>query len=85
VAGLKATDIVFSKAGELSVPVLLAYCSADQIAFPRGSEEFAKLTLPGMVTLKRFEGLYHEPHNEPEKAEVFKAYTEWLDGKVKGN
>jgi alpha-beta hydrolase superfamily lysophospholipase len=82
-AGLKATDLAFARAARLSVPTLLVYCSADQIAFPRGSEEFASLAPKGLVTLKRYEGLYHEPHNEPEKAEVLKDYVQWLDEQVK--
>jgi len=82
-AGLQATDIVFARAAQLPVPILLAYCSGDKIAFPRGSEEFARLAPQGLVTLKRFEGLYHEPHNEPEKADVLKTYIQWLDAQVK--
>jgi acylglycerol lipase len=81
-AGLQATDIVFTRAAQLPVPVLLVYCSADQIAFPRGSEEFARLAPQGLVTLKRYEGLYHEPHNEPEKAQVLKDYIQWLDAQI---
>jgi acylglycerol lipase len=84
-AGLQATDAVFKRAAELPVPVLLAYCSADQIAFPRGSEKFASVAPQGLVTLKRYEGLYHEPHNEPEKAEVLKDYIQWLDAQVKNS
>ncbi len=82
-AGLQATETVFERAAALPVPVLLAYGSEDHIAFPRGSEEFARLAPQGMVTLKRFEGLYHEPHNEPEKAEVFETYIAWLNAQVK--
>ncbi len=82
-AGLKATDLAFERAAQFPVPLLLVYCSADQIAFPRGSEEFARLVPQGRVTLKRYEGLYHEPHNEPEKAEVLKDYVQWLDEQVK--
>lgn len=78
-AGLQATDLVFARAARLPLPILLAYGSEDRIAFPRGSEEFARLAPPGLVTLKRFEGLYHEPHNEPEKADVLKTYIRWLD------
>ena len=33
----------------------------------------------GDVTLKLWDDLYHEVHNEPEKAEVFKFMIEWLD------
>jgi alpha-beta hydrolase superfamily lysophospholipase len=82
-AGLVITELVFKNASKLAVPLLLAYCSGDQIAFPRGSEEFSNLAPQGMVTLKCFEGLYHEPHNEPEKAEVLKTYIQWLDAQVK--
>ncbi len=82
-AGLKATELVFERAAQLPIPILLVYCSGDQIAFPRGSEEFAGLAPKGLVTLKRYEGLYHEPHNEPEKAEVLKDYVQWLDEQVK--
>jgi len=82
-AGLEATDIVFKNAAQFPVPLLLAYCSEDKIAFPRGSEEFAHLAPQGLVTLKRYEGLYHEPHNEPEKAQVLKDYIQWLDTQVK--
>jgi acylglycerol lipase len=82
-AALQAGEFVFAHAAELPVPILLAYCSEDKIAFPRGSEEFAKLAPAEKVTLKRFDGLYHEPHNEPEKADVLKTYIQWLDGQIK--
>ena len=82
-AALQAGEFVFAHASELPCPILLAYCSQDQLAYPRGSEEFAGLAPKELVTLKKFEGLYHEPHNEPEKAEVFKTYIAWLDGQVK--
>ncbi|MBW7919174.1 MAG: lysophospholipase [Anaerolineales bacterium] len=81
-AALQAGEFVFAHAAELSTPILLAYCSEDKLAFPRGSEEFASLAPKGLVTLKRFDGLYHEPHNEPEKAEVLKTYVQWLDGRM---
>lgn len=83
-AALQVTSSIFDQVGRLSVPVLLAYCSADKLTYPRGSEEFAGLAPKGLVTLKKFEGLYHEPHNEPEKAEVLKTYIQWLDGQLKG-
>jgi acylglycerol lipase len=81
-AGLQATSTVFERAAQLVVPLLLVYGSKDQIAFPRGSEKFARLAPQGLVTLMRCEGLYHEPHNEPERAEVLTTYIQWLDGQV---
>jgi len=35
------------------------------------------------VTLKLWESLYHELHNEPEKAEVLAFIIEWLDKQLK--
>lgn len=81
-AGLQATDLVFARAAQFPVPLLIAYGSADPIAFPRGSERFAALVPPALVTVKRYEGLYHEIHNEPEQAQVFKDYIAWLDAQV---
>lgn len=67
----------FEHAGEFSVPLLLMHGTADQIAFDRGSKEFAA-SVKGDCTLKLWEGLYHEPHNEPEKQEVFQFMLDWL-------
>jgi len=55
--------------------------TADKLTYPSGSEDFARLAgnAGSDVTLKLWDGLYHELHNEPERAEVFKFMTEWLD------
>ena len=81
-AGLQATDLAFARAAQFPVPLLIAYGSADPIAYPRGSEKFASLVPPARVTVKRYEGLYHEIHNEPEQAQVLKDYVAWLDAQV---
>lgn len=54
---------------------------ADRSTYASGSVEFAKLagTTNKDVTMKLWEGMYHELHNEPEQAEVFKVMIEWLD------
>ncbi|HSM70114.1 MAG TPA: hypothetical protein VK851_01095 [Anaerolineales bacterium] len=33
-------------------------------------------------TLKLWDGLHHEIHNEPEQADVFKFMIEWLDKRM---
>ncbi len=80
-AGLNATDLVFNHAAEFSVPLLIMHSKIDKITYPSGSEDFARLVgkAGNDVTLKLWDGLYHELHNEPEKAEVFKFMAEWLD------
>jgi alpha-beta hydrolase superfamily lysophospholipase len=80
-AGLHAIDLCFARAKEFRVPLLLIHGKADQITYPSGSEEFAQLVREagGEVTLKLWDGLYHEVHNEPEKKGVFQFMIEWLD------
>jgi len=80
-AALKAIDLCFTRAEELSVPLLIMHGKGDKITYPSGSEDFAALVRQGGgdVTLKLWEGLYHEIHNEPEKEAVFRFMIEWLD------
>ncbi|HEX9331977.1 MAG TPA: alpha/beta fold hydrolase, partial [Anaerolineales bacterium] len=80
-AALNAIDLCFARAKEFPVPLLIMHGREDKLTYPSGSEDFAKLVSAagGDVTLKLWEGLYHEVHNEPEKAEVFKFMIEWLD------
>ena len=64
-----------------SRPLLIMHGKADPITYASGSADFAKLAGENNkdVTLKLWDGLYHEIHNEPEQAEVFKVMIEWLD------
>jgi acylglycerol lipase len=83
-AALHAIDLCFARAGEFPAPLLIMHGQADKIAYSRGSEDFAKLVGAGgrEVTLKLWDGLYHEVHNEPEKEEVFQYMIAWLDKHV---
>ncbi len=80
-AGLNAVDLCFARAKEFPAPLLMMHGTGDRIAYSSGSEEFAQLVgiVDGDVTLKLWKDMYHELHNEPEKAEVFKFMIEWLD------
>ena len=80
-AALNAIDLCFARAKEFSVPLLMIHGKEDKLTYPSGSEDFARLVKEagGEVTLKLWDNLYHEVHNEPEKAEVFKLMIEWLD------
>jgi len=81
-AALSAIDFCFAHAGEFPVPLLIMHGKADKIAYASGSEEFAELVRRSGkdVTLKLWDSLYHEVHNEPEKEEVFRYMIAWLDG-----
>ena len=80
-AGLNATDFVWSHAEEFSVPLLIMHGTADRITSPHGSADFAKLAAKNNkdVTLKLWEGMYHEVHNEPDKEQVLRFIIDWLD------
>jgi alpha-beta hydrolase superfamily lysophospholipase len=74
---LEAAQKLDAFAGEMPVPALLVHGSADHITAPAGSEGFARRAT-GDVTLKLWDGLYHETHNEPEKDEVLTYSADWL-------
>jgi alpha-beta hydrolase superfamily lysophospholipase len=64
-------------AAEFPLPLLIMHGSADPITSAKASQEFAQ-KVGGKATLKVWDGMYHEIHNELEKAEVFNTMLEWL-------
>lgn len=78
---LGVTKWTLEHAGEFSRPLLLLHGKADPIAFPSGSIEFAA-PLKEKCTLVLWEDGYHELHNEPNKAEVLKTMTLWMDARL---
>jgi len=84
-SALTAIDLCFARAKEFTPPLLIMHGSADKLTYPSGSEDFAKLATETNkdATLKLWDGLYHEIHNEPEKAEVFKVMIEWIEKHLK--
>ena len=59
------------------VPLLVVQGSEDRLVDPAAAEDFA-LRAKGDVTYKRFEGWYHELHNEPGREELFHVIGEWI-------
>jgi alpha-beta hydrolase superfamily lysophospholipase len=82
-AALQAVDYAFAHAAEFPVPLLIMHGTADRLAYAAGSEEFARLAGAG-TTLKLWDGLYHETHNEPEQAVVLGFMIDWLDARLSG-
>ena len=83
-ASFTAIDICFARAKEFKPPLLIMHGTSDVRTYSSGSEEFARLASDTNkdVTLKLWNGLYHEMHNEPEQAEVFKVMIDWLDKRL---
>jgi len=69
-------------APELALPLLLMHGGADPITSAEASRQFADKA-GSNVTLRIWDGLYHEIHNEAEQGEVFKVMIGWLDGHLK--
>jgi acylglycerol lipase len=79
---LGVTKWTLDHAGEFPLPLLLMHGKNDAIAYDTSSTEFAA-ALKDNCTLVLWEGGYHEMHNEPEKAEVFKTMTMWMDARLR--
>jgi len=75
------TTRTLAHAGEFPLPLLLLHGKADQIAFPSSSTEVAG-SLKDKCTLVLWDKGYHELHNEPEKEEVFKTMTLWMNARL---
>lgn len=81
-AMLGAITWALQHASEFPLPLLLMHGTDDQIAFPSSSQEFAA-ALADKATLVLWKGLYHETHNELNKAEVLQTSIQWMDEHLK--
>lgn len=67
------------QAEDWPVPLLLAQGSGDHIVSLSATEAFASRIPAHLLTYKVWEGLYHETHNEPEKAQVLRYMIDWIE------
>ena len=63
----------------LRLPYLALHGGADPITLPRGVDILRARCGTDDLTVKVYDGLYHEVHNEPEQAAVFDDIVSWLD------
>jgi alpha-beta hydrolase superfamily lysophospholipase len=68
-------------AAEFSLPLLLMHGGGDRITSSDASREFAKKGNTN-ITLHIWDEWYHEIHNEPEQADVFKMEIIWMDARL---
>ena len=80
-AMLEAAAWLDQFSGEMPVPALIMHGGNDKITDPGGSESFAS-RVKGDVTWKRWEGLKHEIHQEPAKAEVLSFLVQWIEKRI---
>ncbi|MCU0296578.1 MAG: lysophospholipase [Candidatus Nanopelagicales bacterium] len=71
-----AMDAIMTQT-DFPVPLLIIHGTSDRLTVPSASKKLVG-QMSGDVTLIEYEGMYHEPHNEPEQEEVFNDVLEWL-------
>lgn len=76
---LTGIDRVTQQARALEVPLLAMVGTDDRLAEPIGSERLVERASSPDKTLRRYEGLYHELLNEPERERVLADMVAWLD------
>jgi acylglycerol lipase len=63
----------------LRLPLLVLHGSDDRLMPPSASEVVRRHAGSDDLTVRIWDGLYHEPHNEPEKEHVLDDVVAWLD------
>jgi alpha-beta hydrolase superfamily lysophospholipase len=69
------------QAGNFPLPLLLMHGSADRVTSPEASEQFAARA-GKQVTWRRWDGLFHELHNELSRDEVLGLMVQWLENEL---
>jgi len=75
-------ELARQRAQVWALPTLLVYAGADRCVAPAGSAAFAAAAPTSIVRTKRFDGLYHEILNEPEREQVLAEMTGWFNERL---
>lgn len=75
---LAATGTVKSRLGALTVPTLVLHGTADTLAAPSSSDMLERGAAARDLTVIRYDGLYHEVFNEPERHTVLGDVQQWI-------
>lgn len=82
IALFDAMALVMSRAGEITLPVLVMHGEADTMAAPAGSKDFVTAIGSEDKTLELLPGLFHEIFNEPEGPEIIQRYADWINARL---
>ncbi|AEI47607.1 alpha/beta hydrolase [Runella slithyformis] len=74
----EAAELLNKYTGEMPVPTLMMHAADDKLTSQPASEAFAQ-RVSGPVTYKKWEGMYHEIHNEPQQLEVLNYILGWME------
>jgi len=73
---------VVEHAEDFDLPLLLMLGTADTLVSLEHIRSFAAHVPRQLITLKEWEGLYHELHNETEKEQVIAAMLDWMKAQI---
>jgi alpha-beta hydrolase superfamily lysophospholipase len=76
---MRAAVAMPQRLASLTMPLLVLHGGADRLVPPAASELVPAHASSPDVIRKVYDGLYHEPHNEPERDEVLGDVISWLD------
>lgn len=72
-------------AASLAVPTLLMAAGDDRVVDAEATRRFAEAAPRERLEFVRWDGLYHEIFNEPEKEQVFRRMESWLEARMPEN
>jgi alpha-beta hydrolase superfamily lysophospholipase len=75
---LQNIDWCAGQSGRFPLPLLIMQGTGDRLVDPQASLDFAG-RLQGDITVKSWDGYYHELHNEPERNQVIDFMIEWVN------
>lgn len=75
---IHAGERVSDRLDEIRIPFLALHGSEDPICLPKAIDIIRKNAPKGTTTVKMYEGLRHEIHNEPEHMTVLNDIADWL-------
>lgn len=77
-SGLLSGFRLVERAGELTLPVLLQHGALDELTDPAGTKALEAAVGSADLTVRWYDGLWHEIYNEPERAGPLRDLREWL-------
>lgn len=73
-----AMQAAMAAAASIKVPLLIIHGSADRLTEVSGAELLAERVGSADVTVRIWDGAYHELHNEPEREQVLDEVATWV-------
>lgn len=81
---IKSVKGMHRRAGDIKLPTLIMYGTADKLCPPEGSVKLGEKLGSSDKEVKSYQDLYHEILNEPERDQVITDMCTWIETHVRG-